>query len=32
MRGGVPFADERRGINLGGSINNHNTPASLASR
>ena len=25
MRGGPPFVDERRGINLGGSFNNHNT-------
>ena len=25
LRGGVPYADERRGINLGGSFNNHNT-------
>ena len=24
MRGGPPFVDERRGINLGGSFNNHN--------
>lgn len=25
LRGGEPFADERRGINLGGAFNNHNT-------
>ncbi len=25
LRGGQPFVDERRGINLGGSFNNHNT-------
>jgi len=24
LRGGMPFVDERRGINLGGSFNNHN--------
>jgi benzylsuccinate CoA-transferase BbsF subunit len=25
LRGGNPFADDRRGINLGGAFNNHNT-------
>lgn len=24
LRGGIPYVDERRGINLGGSFNNHN--------
>src|SRR2546423_1700973 len=24
LRGGAPYVDERRGINLGGSFNNHN--------